>query len=81
MIGIAIQVLWLLVGVIVLGAVIWLVLYVIRMFTPVPPRVEQALWVIFLILIMIALLTLLAGGSIGGYHLGRLGLRSMVMVA
>jgi len=83
MLGMAIQVLWLLIGVIVLGAIIWVALYVIRKViepTQIPPKVEQAVWLIFLLLILIGVLTLLAGGNIGGYRLG-LAIRSIALVA
>jgi hypothetical protein len=75
MIGMAIQILWLLIGVVILGGIIWLALYVVRTILgiAIPPRIEQAVWLIFLLLILIAVLTLLAGGSIGGYHLGKIG--------
>lgn len=66
MIQIAIQALWLLIGIICLGGVIWLVLYGIKTFvTPIPERLEQGIWFIFLLLIIIGALTLLAGG---GFH-------------
>ena len=63
MIGLAISILWMLIGVIVLLGIVWLALYVIKMFTPIPGRIEQAVWVIVLILCLIAALTLLAGGG------------------
>jgi hypothetical protein len=71
MIAIAIQVLWLLIGAIVLCGVVWLVLYGLKNIAgvPIPPRVEQGAWFIVFLLILIAVLSLLAGGSIGGYSL------------
>ena len=63
MIGLAISILWLLIGVIVLLAVVWLALYVVRMFVPIPPPIENGIWVIVLILILIGVLGLLAGGG------------------
>jgi hypothetical protein len=65
MIGIAIQLLWILIGVIIICAVIYFVFYVLKsvMAIPIPARVEQAVWLIVLILVMIALLTMLAGGG------------------
>jgi hypothetical protein len=70
MIGIAIQVLWLLIGAIVLCGVIYLVLYGLKNIAgvPIPARVEQGVWFIVLILILIAVLTILAGGSMGNFH-------------
>jgi len=61
MIELAISILWLALGIIVLLGVIWLVLYGIKIFTPIPPRIEQLVWIVVLILILIAVLSLLAG--------------------
>lgn len=63
LISLAISILWLLIGVIIILGIIWLALYVVKMFVPVPERIEQMVWVIVLILILIAVLTLLAGGG------------------
>lgn len=75
MIDIAISLLWILIGVIVICAVIYLVFYVLRtmMQIPIPPRVEQGVWLIVLILVVIALLSLLAGGGVT--HFPRIGAR------
>jgi hypothetical protein len=75
MIEIAISLLWILIGVIVICAVIYFVFYVLRevMAIAIPPRVEQAVWLIVLILVVIALLTLLAGG--GGVHFPKINIR------
>jgi len=61
MIDLAISILWLALGIIVLLGVIWLLLYGIRLFTQIPPRIEQLVWVVVLILILIGVLSLLAG--------------------
>jgi len=61
MIELAISILWLALGIIVLLGVVWLVLYGIKIFTPIPPRIEQLVWIVVLILILIAVLSLLAG--------------------
>lgn len=63
MIPLAISILWLLIGVIVLLGVVWLALYVVKLFASIPPRIEQAVWAIVLILCLIGALTLLAGGG------------------
>lgn len=68
MIGLAISILWLLIGVIVLLGVIWLFIYVIKLFYPLPATVEKAIWAIALILCLIGGLTLLAGGGGGFSH-------------
>lgn len=61
MIDLAIQILWLLIGVIVLLGIVWLALYVVKLFAAIPDRIEQAIWAIVLILCLIAALSLLAG--------------------
>lgn len=66
MIPLAISILWFLIGLIVILGVVWLALYVIRLFAPIPPRIEQAVWAIVLILCLIGALTLLTGGGGGG---------------
>lgn len=63
MIGLAISILWFLIGLIVLLGVVWLALYVVKLFATIPPRIEQAVWAIVLILCLIGALTLLAGGG------------------
>jgi ABC-type transport system involved in cytochrome c biogenesis permease subunit len=76
MIEIAINLLWILIGVIVICAVVYFVFYVLRsvMQIPIPARVEQAVWLIILILVVIALLSLLAGGG-GNLHFPKLAVR------
>jgi hypothetical protein len=69
MIGIAINVLWFLIGLIILCGVIYLAIYVIETFAyPIPERVKQGVWVVVLLLALIALLTVLAGGSLSTLH-------------
>jgi hypothetical protein len=69
MIALAIQVLWLLIGAIILAGVIWLVLYGIKTYvTPIPARLEGGIWFIVLLLIIIAALGLLAGGGLSSVH-------------
>lgn len=63
MINLAINILWLLIGVICLLGVVWLALYVIKLFCPVPHPVEMAVWAIVLILCLIGALSLLASGG------------------
>jgi hypothetical protein len=64
MIPLAIDILWLLIGIICLAGVVWLVLYGIKTFvTPIPARLEQGIWFIVLLLCIIGALSLLAGGS------------------
>ena len=73
MIAIAINLLWILIGVIVICAVIYFVFYVLDsiMGIPVPERIKQAVWLIVLILVLIALLSLIAGSS-GSIHIPRM---------
>lgn len=65
MIALAISILWLLIGIICLLGVVWLALFVVKLFVPVPTPIESAVWAIVLILILIGVLTLLAGGGAG----------------
>ena len=66
MINLAIQVLWLLFGAICLAGVLWLFIYGIKAFVyDIPPRLEQGIWFLFLLLLIIAALTMFAGG---GFH-------------
>jgi hypothetical protein len=68
MVAFAIALLWLFIGIICLAGVVWLVLYGIKTFvTPIPARLEQGIWFIILLLIIIGALTLLAGGG-AGFH-------------
>jgi hypothetical protein len=69
MAGIAVSLLWLLIGAICLAGVIYLVLYGINNFiTPIPARLEQGIWFIFLLLIIIYAITALFGGGVGVPH-------------
>jgi hypothetical protein len=72
MIELAISILWLLIGVIVLLGVVWLAIYVVQLFLPLPGRIVQAIWCIVLILCLIGVLSLLAGGG-GQMHFPRFG--------
>lgn len=65
MINLAIGILWLLIGVIVLLGIVWLALYVVKLFCPIPDKIELAVWCIVLILCLIGALTLLSGGGGG----------------
>lgn len=74
MIGIAIQLLQLLIGVIIICGVIYFVFYVLDtvMGISIPEKIKQGIWLIVLILVLIALLSMIAGGSISsGFHLPR----------
>jgi len=72
MIPLAISILWLLIGVIILLGVIWLALYVVKLFIGIPDTVEKAIWAIALILCLIGALSLLAGGgaNVPHFHIG-----------
>ena len=63
MIGLAISILWLCIGVIILGAIIYVVFRAVKMFFPIPPKVEQVIWAVFGILTLIYLLMALSGGA------------------
>jgi len=65
MISLAIQILWLLLGVLVLLGVLWLVFYALANFgMVVPETIKRGIYIIVLILVVIAGLTLLMGGSL-----------------
>lgn len=69
MIALAISILWLLLGIVILVAIIWFALYAVKLFLPVPSRIEQLVWIVVLILILIGVLTMLnGGGPITGPH-------------
>lgn len=64
MVEVAIGVLWFLIGLIVLAGVIYLAIWVIEQFImPIPPKIKQGIWVIVLLLALIALISVLAGGG------------------
>jgi hypothetical protein len=64
MMAMAINVLWFLIGVIILCGIVYLAIWVIEQFiTPIPEKVKQGIWVIVLLLALIALLTALMGGT------------------
>ena len=67
MISLAVAILWLCIGVIILGAVIYIALKVLRRFFPaMDPNIDYAVWAVFGILILIYVLTALMGG--GGFR-------------
>jgi len=69
MIATAIGLLWFMIGVAVLCAIVWFVFYGLRtvLGIGIPERVEQIVWFIVLCLVLIGLLTVLAGGSLGSF--------------
>jgi hypothetical protein len=65
MTAIAINVLWFLIGLIILAGVIYLAIWVIEQFImPIPAKIKQGIWVIVLLLALIALITAVAGGGL-----------------
>lgn len=70
MLQIAIAVCWFLIGLVVLCGIIYLAMWVVEKFVhEIPPMVKEGVWVIVLLLALIALLTIVAGGSISGLHM------------
>jgi heme A synthase len=64
MAAMAISVLYFLIGLIILAGVVYLAIWVIESFIyPIPAKVKQGIWVIILLLALIALISVLAGGS------------------
>ena len=67
MAGIALELLWLVFWIIILAGVVWLVLYGIAEFVyPLPGKLVQGIWFLFLLLCIIGAVTIFAGG--GGMH-------------
>ncbi len=72
MASMAISVLWFLIGLIVLAGVIYLAIWVIESFIfPIPEKVKQGIWVVVLILALIALIGIFAGGGPNPFHFAR----------
>lgn len=66
MIGLAINILWLLIGVIILVAIVYFAFWAVRsMGVAIPPPIERMVWIVIVILILIGILTLLASGGGG----------------
>jgi hypothetical protein len=64
MLAMAISVLWFLIGLIILCGIIYLAIWVIEQFvTAIPEKIKQGVWVIVLLIALIALLSVLAGGG------------------
>lgn len=64
MAGIAISLLWALIGLIILAGIIYLVIYGVEKFiTPIPEKVKQGIWFIVLLLALIYLISALTGGG------------------
>lgn len=65
MIGIALAILWLAIGVLVVGGAIWLLVYACGLVGfEIPPTVVKIIYVIVLILALIYLIGILAGGGV-----------------
>lgn len=65
MLALAIQLLWFLIGVLCLCGIVALVIYGINTFIyAMPARLVQGIWFIVLLLVLIAVLTMVAGGGI-----------------
>ena len=66
MLEMALGVLWFLIGIIVLAGIVYLAIWIIESFIyPIPEKIKQGIWVIVLLLALIALITILAGGGMG----------------
>jgi hypothetical protein len=68
MVEILIGLIWVVIIALVCAVVIWLLLYAVKIFLPIPPKVEQVIWVIFGLLVLIYVLTVFAGGGGGFPH-------------
>lgn len=68
LVALAISILWLLIGIVVIGLVVYFALKVVRSFVPgLDPKIDQAVWTIVVILILIGVLSMLAGGGHVGF--------------
>ena len=64
MTAIAVNVLWFLIGLIILAGVVYLAIWVVNNFIyQIPPKVEQGVWVIILLLALIFLILTLTGSG------------------
>jgi len=65
MAALAVNLLWFLIGVIIICGVVWLVLYGLKNVAglPLPGRLEQGIWFILLLLVLIYLIMILTGAA------------------
>jgi hypothetical protein len=64
MINIAINVAWFLIGLLILCGIVYMAIWIIEQFVyPIPEKVKQGIWVIVLLLALVALLGIIAGGG------------------
>lgn len=64
MIGLAIEILWFLIGVIILGGVVWIALYVLHsVFPNLPAIIDRVVWGVFGILCLIYVLMMISGAA------------------
>jgi heme A synthase len=69
MAGMAINVLWFLIGLIILAGVVYLAIWVIESFIlAIPEQIKKGVWVIVLLLALIVLISVLVGGSPNPFH-------------
>ena len=65
MVSIALELLWLVFWMIILAGVVWLVIYGINEFIyPLPGKLVQGVWFLFLLLCIIGAVTIFAGGGV-----------------
>ncbi len=64
MVSLAIGILWLAIGVIILGGVIWIALWAIGQVVSIHPAIPKVVWAVFGILVLIYILSLLEGGGL-----------------
>jgi hypothetical protein len=82
MAAIAINVLWFLIGLIILCGIVYLAIWVIESFImPIPEQIKKGVWVIVLLLALIFLITVLVGGGGNPFHFGKAELPSGVFAA
>lgn len=63
LIQLSIDILWLAIGIILLCGIIWVALWGVKQVVAIPDPIEKVIWAVVIILILIAILSMLAGGG------------------
>lgn len=79
LLSLSISILWVVLGIIVLCAIVWVALWALKQFLPFPPVVEQLVWACVVILVLIGVLSAIAGvGPLGhGFRFSTTGLTDL----
>lgn len=63
MVELLIGLIWVVIIALVCAVVVWLILYTVRIFVAIPLKIEQVVWAIFGLLVLIYVLSVFAGGA------------------